>query len=341
MPNSRARLLALAFALGIVSPTSASASVISVMTAAFTVIDDGGPDSYSVFFGQPLPVGTTGVVQVETLLLGVFADGARDGASLFPFSTPTVAEGLLSVGGGPPTTVTQVGGSDSFAGAGGTAGTVLLSGIALTDFGAPDSYTAIFGRPIPPFDSRVTGQGHLGAAAGDAGSDGVALTGQTPAGKIGAIGVTSPTLAEFGDSASTPGSALQLTGNGSYSDECDAPCSMMESGLFFQLSGGNDTAALLIRHEIGGSPIVGTVLKLYAPVIATSLFDCGSGPGCTAQELSVRWTGTGGGDAYGFVAVQRISTVAAPEPAMVSLVSLGLLAAAAARQRRRRSDRAI
>lgn len=314
----------------------AVAAPLALLQQGIAVTDLGAPSTFGITFGAPL-AGVTGPVQVTTYVIGVYADGARDGASVGLALNPTVATGKLSPGGGSPQAVTGAGGPSALSAAGGTGGQVQFGAVSVSDAGTPSSFGFVLGQPMV-VSGRQLAQSHVAAVVMDLGGDGAAATGDHPGGEVAAsafAGRPPHNLAGSGFSASG------LTGTMLDTDaalvDCGASpsCDLATITLMIGLSGGGDSLAMLARHEVGGDELLAPVMAEYALASHSAQFDCGAA-GCDFHTVDLSFTGSGGNDLFGFIVRQEIHAVGEPVPAPASLLLAGAALAILAVGRRRR-----
>lgn len=327
--------LAAAAALGLAAPAGAAPFVEVYSISAQN--SGGGPVSFSLNYNTAISF--TGQVELSLSLAGVLADGARDGASVTPTGG---AIGAASLNG---QAVASTGAGLSFAGAGGTAGTVQLGGVSVFDLATPSSFSFLLQQPLAPTSQRTSSQGAVAGALLDGGTDGGTLTGTLSGGTIASFSALSGGSAVPG--AYTAGGAPLATGSTfvasnadvfqcSGSDVCDA----MRIDTAFQMSGGRDATGLVLRHEIGGDPIGGTVIDDFGIELASAMFDCDAVGGCTLLEMNFAFS-VSAGDITALVARIEINQVdEVPEPAAALLFGGALAALGLARRRTRRAPRA-
>jgi hypothetical protein len=206
-------------------------------------------------------------------------------------------------------------------------------------FSSPTTFQFAFIAPIN-FSRDVTSQTNLGAALMDLFSDGASLTGNTPAGKLSTFAFNNTTHTQLGPSFSAVGLAGSELDSGVATIGCSelSLCTETEFGFNFILSAIGDGAALIARQEIGGDPITGTVMQIYALASQTNVFDCGTG--CDLSEIELSFSASGGNDAYGFIVRQEVIPFVAPavpEPPSIALVGLGIAGWFATRRRNERT----
>jgi hypothetical protein len=324
-----ASAFAIAATLGLAAPAAAAPLV---KTFSIAVTDFDAPSAFGFVFGLPISFG--GQVAVSLSLGGALADGARDGASLTPTGGTT---GVLSLDG---QSVASVGAGHSFAGAGGTAGIVQMAGFGVLDSGAPSTFGFVFQQPLVPTSQRTTSQGAIAGAVLDGGTDGGTLTGTLSGGNIGtfsarAAGSAVPGAYGVGGSPVAAGTTFAASDSGVI--ECSGAdvCDTLRTDAGFQLSGGDDVAAIVMRQEFGGDEIAGTVVDDFGIEVANGLFDCDTVGGCTFATLALNFSLSGGGDTMALVARITIEELeAVPEPATLALFGGAVAALGLARRRR-------
>lgn len=321
-----------AFALctGLVAAPAQAA--LFVQTATIAVTDFGAPSQFSFFFG--VPISFAGATSIKITVAGAFGDGARDGASVTP-TNPALVQADL--GGG---TAASAGGAASFAGAGGTAGTVQLFGLGVTNPGAPANFSVLIAQPIGPLTNRTLSQGAVAGGIVDGLSGGATAAGQFAGGNIVDFrGVNGGTTVDSYLVGPGPFSdAAPFLASGSDILECTGgnPCDQLQTATSFSLTGGGDALAMLLRHELGGDELTGPVLATYSAT-GTGNFDCATiVGGCTLLTTSLAFGLSGGGDGAAFVfRVEIDDGVSVPEPSTLSLLLAGLALSTFGRARRR------
>lgn len=334
------RLVRWMAASGLCLSVAAAAAAPVVFTQAVSVLNTGSQAlTFTFTFAQAF-VGL-GNYDVKLSMAGSFADGARDGATvgapapsghLTDFSFLT-GQGSQALGG--------VGTAATLAGASGTAGVVRLASTTVKDFGTPTAFFTTSGSPASNV-GRVLSQGAVAGVSADGGTDGVAIG--PPAGDaLARFGFLrsdgTDDLFDVNDSDASAGPhASVLAGASDFVDCATAPaCVAQQSVLNLQMSGGDDAAAFVMRHEFGGDPIadIDSVIGLLDEQIALTSFSCADAGGCSALSGIVRFSLTAG-DAMAFVIRAEINdAVAVPEPAGLLAVLAASAAAGLARRRPR------
>jgi hypothetical protein len=299
------------------------------------------PVTYSFLFGAPVaPV--FGQVLSKIVVAGAVADGGRDGATVGVSAiAPALATGFAGpAGGGSVTQAVQAGASASYAGAGGTAGQVFLSGASVSSFpGSEPTYSFLFTSPIDSVDGRQRLQGSVAGAATDMN---VANGGSVGTSVIQPAGISTGTLTNNG---SIVGSAPSIGTGGSFPADagtfgpetgaglidCSNGCNGLEALLTFTLS-EDDQAAFVQRYEIGGDELAAATAWTYGPQTGAGTTDCGVF-GCGTLELLLTFT-LSPGDIFAGVARFEIDAAPVPAPGALALLGLGVLGLAASRRRR-------
>lgn len=312
----------------------------TVLTQSASVMNNGSQTLNFTFSFTQAFVGL-GNYDVKLSMAGSFADGARDGATVAPLAPSghltefsfLTGQGSQALGG--------VGAAASLAGTGGTAGQVRLTGVSFKDFGAPSTFLITSSAPAPNV-GRVLSQGAVAGASADGGTDGVAI-GPAPGDALASFGFSrsdgSDDLFGVNDSDASPGPHGGVLASATEFFDCaTAPaCVAQQSALHAQMSGGDDVAAFVLRHEFGGDPIADTdsVIDLIDEHITQTSFSCADAGGCSALTGVVSFSLTPG-DVMAFVIRAEIDdAVTVPEPAGLLAVLAAAAAAGLARRRPR------
>lgn len=302
-------------ALGLATPAGAT---VLTFTASAQSVNSNNPTTFTFNLATPI-VPITGLVDVSLTIGGAFGDGKRDGVSLIP-----VGAGLASVNLG-GATVATAGGAQSFAGAGGTMGSVLISPFVAHNLGIVNQFTNSAATVIVPRADRTESQGAIAGAVLDGQNNGVTLTGNHPGNAIAALGALAGASAVPGTyfiGVPTVSSTFSATGSGVMECTTGAACTGLSNDVAFTLPGLGDVAAMVVRQELGGDPISGTVVDDYDLQTGTGVYDCGAGPGCLSVNLTVEFTLAGLFDTAAFVMrveIEPASTTAVLEPTALAL----------------------
>lgn len=326
-------LFGLIASLGLLACAATAAPVVS--TNALTVRNESAtPLTFTFTFSVPLAL--AGMQSVSSSLAGVYADGARNGAALGIGSSNAsgqMLETLLTGGNATTTLVHSVGDADAFAGAGGVAGQVSFLPVAVKTFAASPLSFSLSAIDNTPALGRQRMNVAVGAATADGATDGVSLNPSAGLNLADFIVRRTPSAdvvlsLNAASNGATPHGALLTSAAtevecGSVPSQCDAT----EMQTHFTLSGGNDAAALLLRQELGGDDLIGTVMDSYDAVLFSSLFDCDLIGGCSAVQQRLSFT-LSPGDAFAVTLRVQVDDVAVevPVPGSLTLLTLGLAA---------------
>lgn len=296
-------------------------------------------------FTFTVPLALSGMQSVTSSLAGVYADGARNGAAVGVGSSNASGRMLeTSLSGGNATTslVHGVGVADSFAGAGGAAGQVSFLPVTAKAFTASPVSVALSANNGTSVLGRQRMFAAVGAATADGGTDGVSLNPSAGQNLADFIARRTPSAdvdlpLNASSNSATPHGALLTSGAtevdcGIFPSQCDGT----QMQTHFTLSGDNDATAMLLRQELGGDDLLGTVMDSYDAALFTSLFDCDLVGGCLAVQQRVSFT-VSPGDAFALtlrVQIDDVTAAEVPVPGSLPLVALGLAAMLLPRSRR-------
>jgi hypothetical protein len=315
--------------------TTAQAIPFYINTFGVTTTDFGAATDFNYSFST-LGISFTGQAQLTVSVLGAYADGGRNGASV----TPTASLVTTSITNGGTGSV-GVGGAASFAGDNGTAGEILIVPIDGTDFGAPTRFTNTSSQAFLPIGGASTPlHKAIGGGVVDGGVDGASLTGLFPGNRLGKADVgTNGGSLSYGLGSATVDQSSSFVDSSTNNVPCNtqaslAACEFLTLNTDFMGSGGGDYFALLGRLELGGRPITGTVLSDYGLESVSGIVDCISGLCGLLTNLQFR--GSGGNDAAAFairVELDEVSTESVPLPSSLLLLSAGIVGLIGRRRR--------
>lgn len=303
------------------------ATPVSVIQRSFVLATTSVPLTFEVLFDTPM-AGVTGQVKVTTHVIGLYADGGRDGVSIATEARPNVATGFVRQAGGGMQMLTGAGSAAALAAAGGSAGDVATYFFDVVNPGTSGDFSVTTTQPFSGQTRSQRVQSSFGAVLMDRGGDGASLSGNLASGAL--LGIASafngPPHTLLGSSFSANGLTGSVLDSGSALAGCSSTaCTFNQFDFQFGLSGGGDQFLTMARAEMGGDDLLAPVMAEYDLVSDSALFDCGVA-GCDMQLVSLAFGGSGGGDMFGFIVRQEIELLAGtvPEPSSLALAGLAL-----------------
>jgi hypothetical protein len=308
--------------------TTAQATPFYIKTFGETFIDVGAGSTFN-FSVSTGGINFTGQSQLTVSVLGVYADGGRDGASITPIGSSLVTTSITSGGTGS----VGVGGAAKFEGDNGTAGEILIAPINGTDFGAPTRFTNTSSQVFLPIGGASTPlHTAIGGGVVDGGVDGASLTGLFPGDSLGKadVGIDGGTLS-FGLGSATVDQSSSFVDSDTHNVPCNtqaslAACDVLTLNTDFMGSGGGDFFALLGRLELGGRPITGKVLSDYGLETVSGIVNCTSGFCNLQTNLDFNFSGRGDTAVFAIrVELDQVPMVPVPLPSSLLLLSAGIV----------------